>query len=84
MEFFELIPGEVLLQIGLSVIFLALFLYTYRESKATIKEKDERIAKMTDDLMQAYSKQAEATSRMETAINNNTRTVERLCDKVST
>lgn len=74
----ESVPVEIWSQLGISAIFLALFIYFHRNWSAERKEKDTWIAKMATDLMGAYSRAAELQTELKNAIDNNTQAVREL------
>lgn len=56
MEFLQPeVIGSAVAQLGVAGVFL----YLYFQEKASHKEKDDRIAEMTDNLLEAYKKNAE-------------------------
>jgi len=75
----ELLPPELWAQLGISAVFLALFIYFHRNWSDERKEKDGRLNQMAKDLISVYASVAESYTELKNAIDNNTEAVKELC-----
>jgi len=83
------LPPEVWAQIGIGAVFLFLYLYMSREWKAErekkddrIRAKDEQIIDLNNRILDAYVSNVRASEGVKVAIDNNTKALEHVIDKI--
>lgn len=76
----EIIPSEVLSQLipqlGISVIFLCLYIYQGKKTDKIIARKDEEILKLNGLLLSSFQNNTVAITEVKNSMENQTKAVE--------
>ena len=71
------------LPVVMIIIFIVAIVNLFKEYKTRDEKKDAEVKELTEKYYESYSKVTESNVKVSEALNNNTRVIEKLMDKLS-